>query len=148
MLAKPLGGAKKPMVEEPMTIRHWTMGLFVLWVNGCDTASDQFSGPNSETVEGERLEGVVVEVACASCIFEMADTQGCQWAAHIGDEYYLLNGPVPAQHEMHAPDGICRMPRQARVIGQIRGQTFVAEQFSLLPATDVPEDAELHDHDH
>ena len=136
------------MVGEPMTNRHWIVGLFALWGVGCDTSSGQFSGPGSETVEGERLEGVVVEVACASCIFEMTGTQGCQWAAHIGDEYYLLNGPVPAQHEMHAPDGICRMPRQARVIGQIRGDVFVAEQFSLLPATDVPEDAALHDHDH
>ena len=131
-----------------MTKRHWVLGMFALWVVGCDTTSGQFTGPDDETVEGERLEGVVVEVACASCIFGMTDTQGCQWAAHIGDSYYLLNGPVPAQHEMHAPDGICRMPRQARVIGQIRGEVFVAEQFGLLPATDVPEGADLHDHEH
>ena len=96
-----------------------------------------------------QIEDQVIEVACGHCVFDMEGQEqaGCPWAAHVEGEYYLLSGPVPQDHHKHQPDGICSMPRQARVNGYVHGEYFVATEFELLAAENVPENAG-HDHDH
>jgi hypothetical protein len=96
-----------------------------------------------------QLEEQIIEVACAHCVFEMPgqEQSGCAWAAHVDGEHYLLSGPVPVDHSKHEPEGICSMPRQARVDGYVHGEYFVATEFELLPAENVPEKA-AHDHEH
>ena len=114
-------------------------GVFFAMVGAilaCDSESDE-----------PQINGEVIEVACATCIFQMPGTSGCSWAAHVDGEYYQMTGPVPMAHDKHAPDGICRMPREARVIGSVQGDYFVADEFQLLPAEEIPESAEM-DHDH
>ena len=105
-------------------------------------------GPTASD-ESEPIPAQIIEVACGHCIYEMPGQEltGCPWATEIDGEYYLITGPVPLDHHRHDPDGICSMPRQARVIGQVREEYFVASEFALLPAENVPESSG-HDHRH
>jgi len=80
-----------------------------------------------------------VDVACGKCIFSMEEAKGCPWAAEIDGKPYLMLGPMPEDHLMHSPAGICNMRRQARVEGTIRQDRFVASSFELLPPENVPE---------
>ena len=107
-------------------------------------------GPESPEVQ---LESEVIEVACGHCVYDLPDTeyQGCPWTTQVEGEYYLISGPVPQDHHKHDPDGICSMPRQARVQGYVHDEYFVATEFELLPAESVPEPgsgSHAHDHDH
>ena len=96
-----------------------------------------------------KVEAEVIEVACGRCIYEMPGAEGCPWATHVDGEYYLVMGPVPQDHHSHGEDGICVMARQARVQGEVNGEYFVASEFELIPAENVPESgATEHDHVH
>ena len=80
-----------------------------------------------------------VTVACGRCIFKMEEAVGCPWAAEIDGKQYLVSGTTPHGLNNHAADGICNMRREADVEGSIRKGIFVASEFELLPAKNVPE---------
>jgi hypothetical protein len=84
-----------------------------------------------------------VTVACGRCIFKMEEAVGCPWAAEVDGNHYLVSGTTPHGLNNHAPDGICNMRREAVVEGAIRNGIFVASEFELLPAKDVPEKPEF-----
>ncbi len=88
-----------------------------------------------------------VTVACGACQFGMEDAGGCKWAAEIDGQHYMVNGPLPHDHNSHAPDGMCNMKRQAKVAGTIRDDLFVASSFELLPAEGVPEQPKFDETD-
>jgi hypothetical protein len=85
------------------------------------------------------IEGRVLTVACGRCVFEMPGVEGCPWAAEVDGRHYLLRGPVPLDHPSHAPEGICNMPRKAKIDGELRGDLLLVSKMTLLPAEDVPE---------
>lgn len=102
---------------------------FAGWLGGC-----------SSTPEGPVLDDQLVTAACGRCIFGLPEAErlGCPWAVEVQGRRYLVQGEVPHGHQNHAPDGICNMPRKARVSGRVRGDRFIATRFALEPATDVP----------
>ncbi len=88
---------------------------------------------------GIRIEGRELTVACGACIFEMEGVEGCPWAAEVDGEHFLMKGDFGHDHNSHMPDGICNMPRKARVWGELRGDALYVARFELLDAEGIPE---------
>lgn len=95
--------------------------------------------------KGVPIEGRVLTVACAHCIFHMPDVKSCPWAAELDGHYYLLTGNVPSQHNSHAPGGICTMKRKARIDGVLVNDVIRVARLELLPVEpgSVPEPQQL-----
>ena len=81
----------------------------------------------------------VVAAACGTCIYRIPSGQGCYWVVEIAGKLYPVAGKLPHNHDNHAPEGMCNMPRQVKLSGEIRGENFIASKFELLPAEGVPE---------
>ena len=88
---------------------------------------------------GVEIKSETLQVACATCIFNMKDAMGCIWAAQHEGKYYLVQGTLPFKHEMHAADGMCNMERRAVVDGFIREGKLISSRFELLAADTIPE---------
>jgi hypothetical protein len=87
-----------------------------------------------------KIDDRVVTVACGRCVFEMEGVEeGCPWAAEVDGVHYLVEGAVPHIHNSHTADGICNMPRQARVKGEIRGEVLYVSSVQLIEAENPPE---------
>ena len=99
---------------------------------------------------GEPVEVVeqVIGVACGNCVYEVEGTAGCPWYAEVNGQHYELMGPLPLDHATHAPDGICNMERQAKVVGEVRRGLYVASSFELIPAENIPEAPRFTTADH
>ncbi|MFY7758532.1 MAG: DUF6370 family protein [Flavobacterium stagni] len=50
-----------------------------------------------------------------------------------GKSYYVIGTKLDDHGDAHAEDGFCSAIRQAEVIGEIKGNTFVVTYFKLLP---------------
>lgn len=100
----------------------------VLVVSACQKAKPE------KTLHNQR-----VTAACAMCVFKMEGIRACMWAVEIDGKFYLADGKLPKNHQNHAPDGMCNMPRHAVVDGEIVGGRFVASRFELEPAAGVPQ---------
>ncbi len=87
---------------------------------------------------GKSIEAQTLKVACGSCVFEMKDVDGCPWAAEVEGKYYLMQGAVPQNHDSHADDGMCNMPREAVVSGTLRDDKLIVTSMKLKPAREVP----------
>lgn len=96
----------------------------------------------TKVLHGERL-----RAACAMCIFKMEGVRACMWAVEIDGKFYLADGDLPKNHENHAPDGMCNMPRHALVDGELVGGRFVASRFALEPAQSPPENPRFTEKD-
>jgi hypothetical protein len=83
--------------------------------------------------KGVPIQGRVLTVACAHCIFHMPNVKSCPWAAELDGHYYLLTGNVPSQQNSHAPGGICTMKRQARIDGELVNDVIRVARLELLP---------------
>ncbi len=70
-----------------------------------------------------------VEAGCATCIFNMEGVRGCKLAVRIDGEPYLVTG---ADVDAHGA-GLCSSAKEAKVVGQIEGDKFVATSFELQP---------------
>ena len=68
-----------------------------------------------------------VEVACASCIYEMPGVSGCKLAAKIDGKPVLVTGTAFDAHK----SGLCSGAKQAIVKGELRGGEFVATEVKL-----------------
>ena len=87
-----------------------------------------------------RIEDRVLTLACGRCVFEMPGVEeGCPWAAEVDGKHYLVEGAVPHDHNSHEASGICNMPRQARVRGEIRGEVLYVSAVELLEPESLPE---------
>ena len=111
--------------------------MFVALISACDGGV-------------RKLENETLTVACGSCVFEMEEADGCPWAAQVDGKYYFVLGnvPPPESHDSHAPDGMCNMPRQAVVSGELRKHNLVVSKMDLLPAENVPENPRFKTADH
>lgn len=112
-------------------VRRARIGLAATWLTWLLTACGDS--------DGETLKDATVTVACANCVFHMEGAVGCPFAAEIDGKHFMIQGRVPEGHESHAPDGICNMPRRAKVDGQLRDGKLITTRMELLPATEVPE---------
>ena len=68
-----------------------------------------------------------VEVACASCIYNMPGVAGCKLAAKIDGKSMLVTGVSTDAHEL----GLCSNAKEAVVAGKVDGDTFVATKLEL-----------------
>jgi hypothetical protein len=75
-----------------------------------------------------------VEAACGQCQFGMTGKGGCDLAVRIDGKSYFVDGTDIHKHgDVHAADGFCSAIRQAEVVGEVKGDRFVASSFKLLP---------------
>ena len=87
----------------------------------------------SRTAQGHADEHAIaartVEAGCATCIFNMEGVKGCKLAVRIDGKPYLVTG---ADVDAHGA-GLCSSAKEAKVVGQIEGDKFVATSFELQP---------------
>ncbi len=87
----------------------------------------------SRTAQGHAHEHAVaartVEAGCATCIFNMEGVRGCKLAVRIDGKPHLVSG---ADVDAHGA-GLCSSAKEAKVVGQIEGDKFVATSFELQP---------------
>jgi hypothetical protein len=76
----------------------------------------------------------IVEASCGQCQFGMKGKGGCDLAVRIEGKSYFVDGTDIHKHgDAHAEDGFCSAIRKAEVVGEIKGDRFVASSFKLLP---------------
>lgn len=96
--------------------------------------------PKTDTTKSLDLVDETITVACGSCVFHMK-VKGCPWAAKLGDSYHLIEGAVPSEkdHDAHASDGMCSIPRKAVVTGKLRDGVLTVTKMQLLGPQEAPE---------
>lgn len=88
----------------------------------------------------------IVEASCGQCQFGMKGKGGCDLAVRIYGKTYFVDGTDINKHgDAHAEDGFCSAIRKAEVVGEIKGDRFVASSFKLLP-TEGHDSHEGHKH--
>ena len=75
---------------------------------------------------------LIVDTSCAKCRFNKADDE-CLLALEINSEIYYVDGTTIDDYgDAHDSDGFCNVIRKAHVEGEIVGNNFILEKFSLL----------------
>ncbi len=93
-----------------------------------ETASHQDGGENVPSAAGLNVgQERTVEVACASCIYQIPGVKGCKLAATIDGKPMLVTGVRVSAHKL----GLCSKAKQAVVAGQVDGEIFVATKVEL-----------------
>lgn len=88
----------------------------------------------------------IVDASCGQCKFGMKSKSGCDLAVRIHGKSYFVEGTDINQHgDAHAADGFCSAIRKAEVVGEIKGDRFIANSFKLLPQ-DAQVDHKGHNH--
>lgn len=115
----------------------WTLGLFVL------LSLNSFA---QETATKEKHEEQAVEAACGICQFSM-DGNSCDLAVRIDGKSYYVEGAKMNDHgSAHSEHGMCNEVRQAKVIGKIVGDKFIATSFKLIEIEGEGHGHEGHKH--
>ncbi|WP_136668596.1 DUF6370 family protein [Flavobacterium sp. H122] len=79
------------------------------------------------------LKNQVVEASCGQCNFGMTSKKGCDLAVKIDGQAYFVEGTKIDQHgDAHAHDGFCNAVKKAKVTGEIKNDTFVVTEFTLV----------------
>ena len=74
----------------------------------------------------------MVRTSCGMCNFGMKNQKSCSLAIQIGESSYDVEGTKMSEHgDSHAKDGMCNAVRVANVVGMIKDNVFVAEEFEL-----------------
>ena len=90
--------------------------------------------------KGVAISERTVEAACAMCIYEMKDANGCFWAVMLDGKPVPATGPaIPTDHVQHGPDGMCNMKRIVVIEGTLKDGLFNATRFDLVPPEGVPD---------
>ncbi|PHR22518.1 MAG: hypothetical protein COA38_17940 [Fluviicola sp.] len=115
----------------------WTLGLFMtLSVNSIA----------QETVAIEKQKEQIVEASCGICQFSM-DGNSCDLAIRIdGKSYYVEGAKMDDHGDAHSAHGMCNEIRQAKVIGKVVGDKFIATSFKLIEVKGNGHDHEGHKH--
>jgi YHS domain-containing protein len=82
-------------------------------------------------------EGAVYEVGCGGCIYDKADAQGCEAAVKVDGKSHWIAGVKINAHGL----GLCAASAQARMTGELKGDTFVATSFEIVSPDDQDKDA-------
>lgn len=103
----------------------------------------------SPPAETHQVQDQVLPVACGTCIYKLKGARGCFWAVEVEGEVFPLEGPVPADHMAHGPEGMCVQPRTARITGHSLHGQFQASAFELLPVDPARDGPSVpHEHAH
>jgi len=82
----------------------------------------------------EKPKTQIVEASCGQCQFGMKGKGGCDLAVRIDGKAYFVDGTDIHKHgDANAAEGFCSAIRKAEVVGEIKGDRFVASSFKLLP---------------
>jgi hypothetical protein len=97
---------------------------------------------------GETITDRTVQVGCGMCRFHREGASpGCYWAADFDGKVVPVRGDaLPADHDSHAPDGMCNVTRDAVVSGTLHAGWFEATKFELAPVAPA-EHPEFDHHD-
>lgn len=81
----------------------------------------------------KELKDQVVEASCGQCNFGMTSKKGCDLAVKIDGQSYFVEGTSIDKHgDAHAHDGFCNAVKKAKVSGEVKNDTFVATDFTLI----------------
>lgn len=95
----------------------------------------------------EKSKTQTVEASCGQCQFGIKGKGGCDMAVRIDGKAYFVDGVQTNHGDAHAADGICSTVRKAEVVGEIKGDRFVASSFKLLPVATTHDNHDGHNHD-
>lgn len=74
----------------------------------------------------------IVEASCGECKFGMKGNS-CDLAVRIDGKSYFVDGTTIHDHgDAHSDQGFCNAIRKASVMGEIKGNRFVATSFTLI----------------
>ena len=121
-----------------MKITKLFLGLIILaFAASCGAPAEE-----AKEITAEQLaEGVHVEAACGTCLFDM-EGDACELAVKINGKGYFVDGATLDEFgDAHAEDGMCMVVKEAHVRGKIEGDRFTAHSFELVA------DGHSHSHD-
>lgn len=100
---------------------------------------------------GTEITDRTLEVGCGTCQLGQTTHPGCWWAAKIDGEVVPMRGeaiPSDAEHDGHAPDGMCNMMRRAVVSGRLHESHLAVTKLELAPVDpeDTPSPSTHHQH--
>ena len=78
-----------------------------------------------------KIDGFVV-ASCNKCNFGNFKNKKCSMAISIDKNVYEVKGHTHDHRKAHNDDGICNALRIAHVSGNIKGNNFIAERFTLM----------------
>ena len=114
-----------------------TLGLFVIF---------SLNSIAQETVIKEKQKEQTVEVSCGICQFSM-EGNSCDLAVRIDGKSYYVEGAKMNDHgNAHSAHGMCNEVRQAKVIGKVVGDKFIATSFELIEIEGGGHDHGGHEH--
>ena len=86
---------------------------------------------NAQTSTQQKMDTLLVEASCGECQFGLKG-KSCDLAVRINGKAYFVEGTKIDDHgDAHAKDGFCNAIRQAKVVGTIINDRFVASYFKL-----------------
>ena len=99
----------------------------------CNISNKQPVAPEGKFVtsisDNGRIDGLVL-ASCGMCNFGMKNKKRCNLAIQINDAAYDVKGTGIDDHgDSHAKEGFCNAIRVAKVKGEIKKNTLVAESF-------------------
>ena len=102
--------------------------LFSPWAAaGCGSCSADAGAESSDAAEAQDDHEHTVEAGCGMCIYDKEGVKGCKTAVKVHGKVYMLKGGNINAHK----DGLCQGTKQAKVVGHVQGDEFVASSAEL-----------------
>ncbi len=84
-----------------------------------------------EKPKSSKIDGFVI-ASCSRCNLGNYKNKKCSMAIEIDKNVYEVKGHTHDHRKAHNDDGICNALRIAHVSGNIKGNNFLAESFTLM----------------
>ena len=119
-----------------ITITLFALNLSFAGCGSCSVPKKTAAIPSSQdlvaTVGENGVVSGMVRASCGMCNFGMKNQKSCSLAIQIGENAYDVEGTKMSDHgDSHAKEGMCNAVRVANVVGMIKDNVFVAEEFEL-----------------
>ena len=85
----------------------------------------------NEKPKSTKIDGFVI-ASCSRCNLGNSKNKKCSMAIKIDKNVYEVKGHSHDHRKAHNHDGICNALRIAHVSGNINGNNFIAQSFSLM----------------
>lgn len=112
----------------------FSIGIIHAGCGSCNISSKKAEKPTADFVTKVSEDGSVsglVLASCGMCNFGMRNRK-CSLAIQINEKAYNVKGTKIDDHgDSHAKDGFCNAIRVAMVTGNVKKDTFIAENFEL-----------------
>jgi hypothetical protein len=123
-------------ITQIITVTLFALNLSFAGCGSCSVPKKTAIIPSSQDLvadvgENGAVSGLV-RTSCGMCNFGMKNQKSCSLAIQIGENSYDVEGTIMSEHgDSHAKDGMCNAVRVANVVGTIKNNVFLAEEFEL-----------------